>query len=89
MTYDTSYPVTMAHVRRGIMATTIMALSVYVSGGGHNTEFVRGILAHGQAQAMLYGLDWPGIVTECKAGLGADVGGLLDAALASAAVEVV
>jgi len=74
-------------IQRGIKSTLIMALTVYFASDGHNTEHVCGVLAHAQAQAVLYGLDWPKIVADCQQALGADIGGLLDAALKSASLE--
>lgn len=74
-------------LERGIKSTLLMALSVYYANSGRNTEHVIGVLAHAHAQAALYGLNWPKIVGDCQQELGADVGGLLDAALTSAALE--
>jgi hypothetical protein len=74
-------------IERGIKSTLILALSVFYANGGRNTEHVCGILAHAHAQAELYGINWLSLVADCRLSLGADIGGLLEAALKSAALE--
>ena len=66
---------------RGLKATVIMALATYAASGAGNTDHSSGILDHAQAQAALFGLDWPAIVASCRQSLTTDARKLLDAAL--------
>jgi len=65
-------------IEHGIKATMILAVNVHIASGARNVDHIGGILAHAQAQAVLYGLSWPGLVADCKRELGVDVGSLLD-----------
>lgn len=75
-------------IKRGIQATVVLAVSCYYAQGGRNVEHVAGILAHAQSMALMYGLSWQRIVTRTRYEMGADVRGLLDAALKSAVLEM-
>ena len=75
------------NIERGLLSSLIMALATYAANDGRNTEHVVGVLDHAHAQAVLYGLSWPAIVHECKAGLNAGARELLDVVLLSASLE--
>jgi len=48
---------------------------------GGDPQFVAGVLALAEHQAIAEGLDWAGLLDQARAALGADVGRLIDAAL--------
>ena len=62
-------------IRAGILAGLVQA---FVADTG-NVEFLRGTVAAYQHQALTFGLDWRGIVTEAKALIGRDELAMLEA----------
>ena len=72
-----SFPIFKSDIQQALMASVVLALQVYFAGGGHNTEYVRGCLAHAQATAIAVGLDWKLILDDCQEQLGVDLDKLL------------
>lgn len=60
-------------IRQGLVAVAVAMLSTAVAHGGMNVEYCRGILDALRAQALSYGMSWPGIVADLQAAL-VDVG---------------
>lgn len=61
-------------IRSSILAGLVLA---FTSNAG-NVEFLRGAVAAYQHQALTFGLNWSGIVTEAKALIGRDELAMLD-----------
>ena len=59
-------------IARGIIATTLIAVKVYLANTAANVEHLQGILDHARAQAALYGIAWPPILEEVKRHLSLD-----------------
>ena len=56
-------------LRQGIVAVAVAMLSASLAHDRPNVEYCRGVLDVSRAQALNYGLSWPGIVTEVRAAL--------------------
>jgi hypothetical protein len=65
-------------IRAHIAAGVLFAVTTTQANGGVNVEYLRGALAMARHQAASFGLSWPSIVSEARASLGAELGGLLD-----------
>ena len=72
-----SFPIFKLDIQQALTASIVLALQVHFAGGGHNTEYLRGCLAHAQAIALAVGLDWKLILNDCLEQLGVDLDKLL------------
>lgn len=67
-------------VQHSLLAAVTFAVRIYLSNGGANVEYLKGIFGLAEAQALQYGIDWPGLVAQAKNSMGAQWVGLLDQA---------
>jgi hypothetical protein len=56
-------------IAQGVAAITVAILSAAAAHGGTNVEYARGTLDFARAQAMNYGIPWPGLAKEIQAAL--------------------
>ena len=74
-------------IRARLLAGVVFVVRCAQMQGG-DPQFIAGVLALAEHRALGEGLDWSGILTDARAALGADVGQLIDGALALEAGHV-
>lgn len=57
---------------QNIQSAAQFAARVYVGSGGRNPDYLKGILDMAENQATQYGLYWPDMLHNIRAGLGED-----------------
>jgi hypothetical protein len=76
-------------IEHGILAAMLVAIRTYAANEGANAEHLRGMLDLAEAQAALYSLSWPVLLSELRALLNASLGDLVGRALPAELVPVI
>lgn len=68
-----------ADVKAAVLAGVVLTVRCAQQAG--NVQFVAGILAMAEHNAIALGANWPAILKEARCALGADTAALIDAAM--------